>query len=133
MARVLIADDSSQLRLLVRRALLLADHDVLEAVDGEQALAILRLEQPDVAILDVIMPGLNGLDVCRAARADPVLETIGIIILSANASIDQASTAGADRFVSKPFLPSDLLAAVNQLTVLQRARQPASGQAAELS
>lgn len=120
MARVLIADDSAQLRLLVRRVLQHGGHEVLEAVDGEAALGVLRAERPDVAVLDVEMPGPSGLDVCRAIRGDADLAAIRLIILSANASSAQAAEAGADRFVAKPFLASTLLAAVRDLAVAGR-------------
>jgi two-component system, OmpR family, response regulator MtrA len=115
MARILVADDSAPLRLLVARVLALRGHAVTEAADGDRALAALRRDRPDVAILDVVMPGLSGLEVCGAARADPTLADVGIVILSANASGEQAREAGADRFVAKPFLPSDLLAAIDDV------------------
>src|SRR5688572_27698249 len=105
MARVLVADDSAQPRLLVRRTLLHGGHEVLEAADGEEALRVLRDERPDVAILDVVMPGLSGLDVCRAARRDAALAVIGFIILSANATPRHAAEAEADRFLAKPYVP----------------------------
>jgi DNA-binding response OmpR family regulator len=115
MARVLVADDSAQIRLLVRRTLHIGGYEVLEAADGEEALRVLRVERPDVAILDVVMPGLSGLDVCRAARDDVTLAATGIILLSANATSGHAADAGADQFVAKPFLPSELLAAVREV------------------
>lgn len=140
MARVLIADDSAQLRLMLRHTLDHGGHEVLEAADGEEALRVLREERPDVAILDVVMPGLSGLDVCRAARRDAALAATGIIILSANATQGHAAQAGADWFVAKPFLPSELLAAVRDLQEVRGrdrrgvgARRPALAEPADAS
>ena len=115
MARVLIADDEAGLRLLLRRALGGAGHDVVEAVDGDEAATLLPLHRPDVAILDVTMPGRSGLDVCRLIRADPGLRHIGVIVASASVTEEIALAAGADVFLPKPFSPRALLAAVVRL------------------
>ena len=115
MARVLIVDDSVQIRRLVRHVLELGGHEVTEGVDGDQALRLVHLERPDVAVLDIVMPGPSGLDVCAAVRRDPALASTRIIILSGNATAANAARAGADRFLAKPFLPSELLAAVRDL------------------
>lgn len=117
--RVLIADDSLSMRLLLQRVLANRGHRVYEAGDGNQALQILHRHRPDVAMLDVIMPGLDGFEVCRAARADPGLASIKIIVISANATAADALTAGADGFLLKPFLPSQLLALINELTAVK--------------
>lgn len=115
MARILIADDSRPIRMLIRRALSIADHEILEAEDGDAALDALIQERPDVVILDVIMPGLSGIDVCRAARADPDLASTPIIFLTGDVMSDQLREAGADRIFAKPFSPHRLLAAVDEL------------------
>ena len=112
MARILVADDVRPIRMLIRRALELAGHDVVEAADGDEALSVLIAERPAVAILDVIMPGMSGFEVCRAARSDVSLASLGIIILSGNVSAEQAREAGADRVFTKPFSPKALLDAV---------------------
>jgi CheY-like chemotaxis protein len=108
-ARVLIADDISYVRLLLAATLESRGHTVLEATNGDQALEMLIEHRPDVAILDVVMPGLDGLEVCRAVRAHPTLQSLPVILLSANANDEDARQAGADRFIAKPFLPSALL------------------------
>src|SRR4051812_46122373 len=97
--RVLIADDSLSMRLLLQRVLANRGHQVYEAIDGEQALQMLHAHHPDVAILDVIMPGLDGLEVCRVVRADSDFASLKIILISANATVDDALAAGADRFL----------------------------------
>jgi len=101
--------------LLVARALRLGAYDVLEAVNGDQVLDIFMSERPDVIILDVIMPGPDGFEVCREIRANPHACATPIIMISANASEAAARATGADTFLTKPFLPSALLAAVDGL------------------
>jgi len=115
MARILIADDSRPIRMLLRRTLALGGHDVVEAEDGDAALAALLAERPDVAILDVIMPGLSGIDVCRAARADSRLEETGLIFLTGDASSEVLRTVGVDYIFAKPFSPHALLSAIAEL------------------
>ena len=94
MARILIADDSAPLRLLMTRVLEADGHQVFEAVDGDQALDVLTEHRPDVAILDVVMPGFGGLEVCRAVRADTGLRDMTIVIVSGNDESDAVADAG---------------------------------------
>ncbi len=115
MATVLIADDDVRIRRLLGMTLRGVGHEVLEADDGDAALAALHAHRPAVAVLDVQMPGRSGLDVCRALRADPALASIRVVIVSANAVADDAKGAGADAFLPKPFSPLRLLAAVDAL------------------
>jgi CheY-like chemotaxis protein len=114
MATILIADDRASVRRLLHFTLA-GRHTVLEAEDGGEALELLRWHRPEVAILDVVMPVLDGLHLCRLLREDPNLGDLRIILLSANASEDTASQAGADRFLAKPFRPRDLLQAIDDL------------------
>ena len=115
MERILIADDEARIRGLLRLVLRDAGYAVLEAADGDAALASVRAHRPGVVILDVTMPGRSGLDVCREIRADGRLGDVGVIILSANATPQDAMEAGADLFLAKPFLPSRMLHAINSL------------------
>lgn len=115
MAQVLVVDDSAHARLLVRQTLVAAGHEVLEAADARWAWQLLLTHRPDVAIVDVTMPALSGLDLCRAIRADPEFQNLPIVILTARALSEDreaALAAGADRFLPKPFRPSDLLEAL---------------------
>lgn len=114
MATILIADDLPSVRLLVHLTLD-RGHTVIEASDGATALELLRQKRPDIAILDVMMPALNGLQVCQHVKEDPSLAETRIIILSAHATEEEARQVGADRFLGKPFLPSQLMAAVGEL------------------
>ena len=115
MARILIADDVRSIRMLLRHVLERGGHDVLEAGGGDEALDALHRELPDIAILDVYMPGLNGFEVCRAVRADPSLATMGLIILSGDVRAIQKWAARPDAWLAKPFSPIELLNAVTTL------------------
>jgi CheY-like chemotaxis protein len=119
MPTILVVDDV----VPVRRILVLTlrrEYTIIEAASGEEALALAALHQPDVAILDVAMSGIDGLEVCRRLRSDPTLAHIGVIIYSASSSAAAARRAGADRYVEKPCLPSRLRSIVQELI---RARQ----------
>ena len=120
MASILIVDDEPLLRRLIR-ATLGPGHQVSEAADGAEGLRRLLAERPDLAILDVAMPIMDGLAVCRAARAEPSLAGLGIIVLSANANVDAALAAGADRHLRKPFSPLELLATIEEVLALHGA------------
>jgi CheY-like chemotaxis protein len=115
MARILIADDVLPIRLLLRHVLLIDRHQVFEAATGDEAIDLLHREHPDIAILDVFMPGLTGFDVCKVTRADPCLSAIGLILLSGSMSATAVHAAGADYGFSKPFSPTELRNAVTTL------------------
>jgi DNA-binding response OmpR family regulator len=123
--RVLVADDEDDIRALVCLAVAKAGCTVTSSVaDGSTALATARAELPDLAVLDVSMPGATGLEVCTALRADPDTAGIHILLLSAGASLDDVArglAAGADAYLAKPFGVADLVHQVRTLT----ARQPA--------
>jgi CheY-like chemotaxis protein len=118
MPTILIADDVASVRRILSLTFT-GQYMVIEAADGLEALMLAEQHHPDVAILDVAMPGLNGLEVCRLLRRDPNLSRIGIIIHSASSSDAAARQAGADRFLPKPSLPSQIRAAVDDLTQAQ--------------
>ena len=129
MANILVVDDEPAIRRLIRLTLG-AEHQVEEAGDGAEALRYLVRERPDVVVLDVAMPIMDGLEVCRAARAEPSLEGLGIIVVSAVVGTDEALAAGADRHFSKPYRPLALLETIDELVALQgcRARRRVSSQ-----
>jgi len=124
-ARVLVADDEDDIRALVTLAVRKAGCTVVGSVaDGNAALGLARTELPDLAVLDVSMPGATGLEVCAALRADPATAGIRILLLSAGASLEDVAAglaAGADAYLAKPFQISGLVHQVGALT----ARQPA--------
>ena len=123
--RVLVADDEDDIRALVALAVRKAGCAVVASVaDGAAALDSARTELPDLAVLDVSMPGATGLEVCAALRADPVTAGIRILLLSAGASLEDVAAglaAGADAYQAKPFQVSGLVHQVRTLT----AKQPA--------
>jgi DNA-binding response OmpR family regulator len=109
---VVIADDDADIRALVKISAVRAGLNVVaESVDGDEALAAIRLLVPDLAILDVSMPGLTGLEICRVVRADSALDGVQILLVSAAAdetSIAAGMRAGAADYLSKPFSPREL-------------------------
>ena len=123
--RVLVADDEDDIRALVCLAIKKAGGAVVSAVaDGSAALAAARAELPDLAVLDVSMPGATGLEVCTALRTDPATAGMRVLLLSANASLDDVArglAAGADAYLAKPFQISGLVHQVRALTVGQPA------------
>ncbi|MEY2565698.1 MAG: hypothetical protein QOE35_227 [Actinomycetota bacterium] len=111
---VLIVDDDEMIRRLVRTVLEADDFEVIEAKDGEQALAVIGDKAPAVVVLDVMMPGLNGVDVCRQLDHD----NVKVIILTARDDAElaeQCMQAGADAFLTKPFSSIQLLDLVEDL------------------
>jgi DNA-binding response OmpR family regulator len=129
--RVLVADDEDDIRDLVCLAVRKAGATEVTAVaDGTAALAAARLHLPELAVLDVSMPGATGLEVCSALRADPATAGIAILLLSAGASLDDVArglAAGADAYLAKPFSVAGLVAQIRNLTGLEGRsdRQPA--------
>lgn len=119
--KVLIVDDEAHIRLLLEQTLdPLEDHDVelLIATNGQEALAQIRAERPEVVILDVMMPLMNGYDVCKAVKGDPELESTFIIMLTAKGQeLDRltAQEVGADLFMTKPFNPRKLSSTVMEI------------------
>jgi CheY-like chemotaxis protein len=119
MALVLVVDDSAPIRRMVRFAVEQRGHRVLEAADGVVAWQLMMEERPDLVILDVMMPGPSGLDVCRAIRADPHLAALPVIILTAGGLEGMeadALAAGASGFLMKPFRPTALLDLIASFT-----------------
>ncbi|MFC3834109.1 response regulator [uncultured Deinococcus sp.] len=116
--RILIVDDHADLRKLIRLTLLGTDYEVFEATSGDEALRRLRDVQPDLIILDVMMPGdLNGYQVCSRVKADPALRHITVILVTARAQaadLQKGEAAGADRYLIKPFSPMQLLDLVSE-------------------
>ena len=106
--RILVADDESTIRLLCRVNLKLEGMDVLEASDGEQALELTRAERPDLVLLDVMMPGLDGWAVARALADEEATHEIPIVFLTARAETAdrlRAHELGGVGYILKPFDP----------------------------
>ena len=110
-----MCDDDPSLRELVR-AVLGGRYRFIEAADGSEALDLARAERPSLIVLDVMLPGLSGIEVLEELRSTDDLKDIPVVVITAwsHAEID-VQVAGADRFVSKPFDPDELSAAVEEL------------------
>ena len=118
MAKVLIADDQANMRQLVRVTLESGHFEILEASDGDAALEVARREHPDLVFLDWTMPGVSGVEVCRALREEPSTADTRIVMLTARSQADDRETAqamGADDYITKPFSPIQLLEKVRDV------------------
>ena len=115
--KILLVDDDAALRTLLRTTFEVFDIDVQEAEDAAAAELAVREFQPDVVVLDVRMPGMDGLEFCRRLRADPANDGLGVVLLtgSEGGTQEAAEEVGADTFLRKPFSPLELLAAVERL------------------
>jgi DNA-binding response OmpR family regulator len=115
---VLVADDDDDILLLVTTRLRRDGFEVIFARNGEEALTLARERRPDVAVLDLGMPKLDGLEVLEQMRADDTLKGVRVLLLTAKAQesdVRRGYEAGADAYVRKPFSPSDLSARVREL------------------
>jgi CheY-like chemotaxis protein len=111
--KVLVADDEDSLRVLLRAVINSEEgFDFSEAVDGDNVLEKVQEDKPEILILDVMMPGKTGFEVCEILKQDPKFEDIEIVILTAKGQeSDQewAKSCGADYFLRKPFSPLELI------------------------
>jgi two-component system response regulator MtrA len=124
MARIVVADDDADIRDLVVFKLEQSGHDVVAVGDGAAAVQASQDAVPDLVILDLMMPGMGGLDACRALRADAELTRIPVILLTARAQesdIEHGFDAGADDYVVKPFSPRELASRVSAMLARSRA------------
>jgi CheY-like chemotaxis protein len=112
---ILICEDEPALRELIRVSVG-GGFEFIEASDGVEALELAKTEKPDVVVLDLMIPGLSGLDVLAQLRQEKSGRELPVIVISAwSDARDEAFAAGADRFVLKPFVPDDLRAVVEEL------------------
>lgn len=124
MARILVAEDDPKQAELIRRYAVAEGHEVTTVPDGRAALDEVRRRPPDLLILDVMMPRLNGLDVCRILRSAPETEGLPILMLTARASEDDLLDGldlGADDYLTKPYSPRELMARSRALLRRHRA------------
>lgn len=120
--KIVIVDDEIHIRALIEQSLedLEDDHDVeiFTATNGADGLEIIRREGSCVVLLDVMMPKMNGYDVCEAIRKDPDLSDVKIVLLTAKGQeVDKARgvSAGAEVYITKPFDPDDLLETTKEM------------------
>ena len=130
MARILVAEDDPKQAELIRRYAVAEGHEVTLVGDGRRAVEEVRRQAPDLLVLDVMMPRLDGLDVCRILRSEPGSETLPILMLTARVTEDDLLTGldlGADDYLTKPYSPRELMARSRAL--LRRAHLAARDEA----
>lgn len=126
-ARILNVDDNDGARYVKNRVLTLAGYEVIDAINGRDALRKARSEQPELVLLDVKLPDINGLEVCRLLKEDPATRTL--LVLQTSASLVdsvhrvKALDAGADSYLAEPIEPEELVANVRALLRLRRAEE----------
>jgi CheY-like chemotaxis protein len=106
MAKILLVDDNSKIRIITRMMLEKTGHEVLEASSGEEGLKMLEKDTPDLILLDIMMPGMDGWEVCQKIKADEKYRDIPLVMLTVRASeedMDKSMEYGADAHVNKPF------------------------------
>ncbi|HVA32136.1 MAG TPA: response regulator [Gaiellaceae bacterium] len=115
---VLVADDDSDIRELVTYRLTRSGYDVIGAADGEEAFELAASREPDLCVLDVMMPKLDGLELTRRLRALPATAATPVILLTARSQeddVERGFDAGADDYLRKPFSPDELGARVRAI------------------
>lgn len=118
MKKILVADDERALRMLIVGTLEIGDFEVIEASNGIDAVRIAESEKPDLVILDVMMPGMTGYDVCKTIKTNTDLRYTKVLILTAKgqqSDKDAAREANADSYMAKPFSPAELLDTVEEM------------------
>ena len=115
--RILVIEDQEDNRQILRDLLTSADFEVIEAADGEAGLAAAAAHRPDLILMDIQLPGLDGYEATRRIKTDAVLQTIPIIVVTSYVLAgddDKARAAGCDAYISKPYSPRQLLAMVRE-------------------
>ena len=118
MAKIVIADDEQDIRDLLMFTLRFAGHEVFVASNGEEAFHLAQREKPELVLLDVRMPKMNGYEACRQIKADPALKHIPVVFVSAWGQDSEVKTgldAGAAGYVIKPFEPNSIILKVAEL------------------
>lgn len=124
--RVLIVDDDAAMGKLLQIVFQHAGFQVTQSRSGEEALAEATTNVPDLVILDVMLPGMDGYTLCRRLREHPTTKTLPILMLSAQSDTRDMlawSKAGADDYTAKPFEPDDLVARANALLARTQAKR----------
>jgi two-component system alkaline phosphatase synthesis response regulator PhoP len=114
--KILITDDEENIRLLVSN-MLGKDYIVLEASDGIEAVDMARSQQPDLILMDILMPKMDGYTACNKVKKDPLTRAIPVVMLTAvdhELNVKLSQEMGANGYITKPFTPRDLLDAVDQ-------------------
>jgi len=115
--RILVVEDQPDNRQIIRDMLAATDYEIIEAEDGEQALAAIARQRPDLILMDIQLPVMDGYEATRRIKADPALRSIPIIAVTSYALSGEekkARAAGCDDYVPKPYSPRQLLAKIRQ-------------------
>jgi CheY-like chemotaxis protein len=134
--RILVVDDEPTLVRLMEFILAKHGHKMLVATNGAEALDVIRNERPDLILLDIMMPRIDGYEVAKTVRADPELCTIPIVMLSAKAQdqdIRRGLEVGVDEYITKPFAPEQLVHIVNEYLAKRQTLSSLAGSAATQS
>ena len=118
MKKILIADDKPEVVELVRVTLEREDYEIVDASNGKEALRKARVEKPDLVLLDIVMPKMDGFEVCRKLKKDPEIKDIPILMLTAKGQeVDKkrGREVGATDYITKPFSPSALLIKIEEI------------------
>ena len=116
--KLLVADDEPNIVISLEYLMKREGYDVLVATDGNQALEAIQREQPALVLLDVMMPGKTGFEVCQAVRADPALDGVRILMLTAKGretDVSKGLALGANAYMTKPFSTRELVQNVAEL------------------
>lgn len=118
MFKILVVDDDPNLRVLLRQMLVLRGFEVVDAEDGEDALNVVKEAKPDAVVLDVMMPIMDGITVCKRLRSQPETAQLPIIMLSGKASqeaVEEGLQAGANKYLCKPISMAELIEHVREV------------------
>jgi len=129
--KILVVDDEIYIVHILDFSLGMEGYEVITALDGEQALEKLKSDRPDLIVLDIMMPKLDGYEVCKAIKSDPETRQIPVILLSAKGrNVDQklGFDVGADDYITKPFSPRKLVERINQLLGQAATEKPTTPQ-----
>ena len=116
--RILVVEDQEDNRQIIRDLLSTTDYEIMEAESGEEALEAVAKQRPDLILMDIQLPGIDGYETTRRIKADPALRSITIIAVTSYAlsgEEQKARAAGCDEYVPKPYSPRQLLAKIRQL------------------